>query len=89
MIDPPARRIDERRLMRTVLHWEVDSENFAWLEAVCRDGTKVRMRINMAFPDGPLYSLLVDVDETFDFDDLPRRWTRTNDLRWPTNGPGL
>lgn len=41
------------------------------------------MRINPAFPDEALYSLLVDDDETFDFDDLPETWTRVGPLSWP------
>ncbi len=85
--DPPKRRIDPAELFRVPLVWRVDSEHEYWLHAEA-DGRQLFMRINPAFPDTPLYSLLVDEDETFDFDDLPDTWRREGRLRWGTEGTG-
>ena len=76
----PSRRLDPERVFRAKLAWTVDTE-FPWLRADY-DGELIFLRINTAFPDEPMYSLLVDVDETLDFDDLPKRWTR-GPLDWP------
>lgn len=59
--------------MASPLVWVADE--FPWLRAD-DGGESVFMRVNTAFPDEPLYSLLVEDGVTVDFDDLPPAWTR-------------
>lgn len=40
------------------------------------DGQSVFLRLNSAFPDEPLYSLLIDDGVTVELDDLPACWDR-------------
>ena len=88
MIEPPARRLDVDRLKSVPMTWEVDPGHHLWLRA--RSGrSTLHMRINPEFPDVPLYSLFVDVDETADFDDLPEGWVRTGVLSWPDDAERL
>lgn len=76
----PATRLDPSDLFGARLHWIADSE-FPWLTATY-GGEAVFLRLNTSFPDQPLYSLLVDQDETCDFDDLPAGWSR-GPMNWP------
>lgn len=80
----PAKRLDEQALSHARLEWEPDPDAQTWLRAR-HDGDWVYMRINPEFPDVPLYSLLVDVDETRELDDLPAAWSRHGPLSWPSD----
>jgi hypothetical protein len=78
-VHAPASRLDASLLVAATLHWATDSD-FPWLRSEF-DGKPVFLRMNTAFPDVAAYSLLVDEDETVDFDDLPASWTRGT-LQW-------
>jgi hypothetical protein len=86
-VRPPDQRLDEAKLFASRVEWTVDPDDFSWLRASFR-GSEVFLRINVAFPDEPLYSLLVDVAETVDFDDLPPQWTIVSPLEWPDDARG-
>ena len=88
MIEPPAQRLDVDRLRSVPMTWEVDPDHHLWLRARF-EGSTLHMRLNPGFPDVPLYSVLVDVDETADFDDLPEGWVRMGDLSWPDDAERL
>lgn len=82
MIEPPRERIDPRQAMRSSIEWELDPEHRLWFRGML-DGQRVYLRLNKAFPDVPLYSLLIAEDETFELEDLPAPWRRPTDLTWP------
>ncbi len=78
-VRPPPKPLDAAALMAAPLLWA--TVELPWLRADY-NGQPVFMLLNTSFPDGPLYSLLVDDDVTVDLDDLPPRWQR-GPLDWP------
>lgn len=82
----PRQRLTPEIVFRAGLRWEADRDHPLWLSADY-DGERIHVRINPSFPDDPLYSLLVDEDETYDFNDFPQNWERIGDLSWPGIGP--
>lgn len=82
---PPASRLDLALLTGTRLVWRPDPRYRFWLVADFGK-SPIHMRINPKFPDVPLYSLPVDADETYDFDDLPELWSREGRLEWQNLG---
>lgn len=94
-VTPPiSRRIDVDALRERTLTFSPDPRYPLWLRADDR-GVRHFLRLNPTFPDDPLYSLLVDEDETVDFDDLPPTWTRLGPLtlsvhcdQYPSRFPG-
>ena len=78
--------VDEQALFAASVHWEPDPRRFGRFRARF-GGRWVFLRLNPAFPDSPLYSLEVGLDETREFDDLPPGWTR-GPLTWPDDAEG-
>jgi hypothetical protein len=76
--------LDAAKVFASRLTWATDE--FPWLWADWK-GHRIFLRLNTAFPDEPMFSLLVDQDPTVDFDDFPPSWTR-GPLDWPETTQG-
>jgi hypothetical protein len=67
-VHPPAAPLDPSSVFSARLTWT--TADFPWLRANY-EGQSIFCRLNTSFPDGPLYSLLIDDDVTDDFHDFP------------------